>query len=234
MQREAIIMQKQARILGVRCGISLIVWLSLIQSVAAASLTFTDWMNINTTTDVAVGTLGSVGVTLSGQDILAGVTDGSFTGFNHPFFTPPLAMSDVLQLRGPNPPSTDTYTVTFSTPVTAPRLHLNSLASTLTFSTPPTKLSGQADFVVAGNTVTGALHDGVSPNDSNGTIELLGTFSSFTFTAQAIGVFGTVGDGFNLQIGADISAIPEPGTLVLLTTGIIGLLGYGWWRHRTA
>jgi hypothetical protein len=124
--------------------------------------------------------------------------------------------------------STDTYVVSFSSPVTSPRLHIGSLASTLTFSTTPARLSGQPDFVVAGHAVIGALHNSASPTDSNGTIELPGIFSSFTFTAQALGVYANGGDGIGIQIGADVAPVPEPGTLVLFTTGIIGLLGYGW------
>lgn len=166
-----------------------------------AGITFADWTSVDTTTNVAVGAWCGVAVTLSGGDINSGITDGSFAGFNYPFFTPQLMSSDMVEFLGPNPPSMFTYTVSFTTPVTNPRLHIGSLASTLTFNTALTKLSGQADFVVVGNSVTGAYHDPASPTDSNGTVELAGTLSSFTFTSQAVFVTGS--DGIDLQIGAD-------------------------------
>jgi hypothetical protein len=179
------------------------------------SPTFTDWTSVNTTHDMAVGTLGPVGVTFAGN-IIFGVTDGSYTRFNHPsIFTPPLATSDNVSFLSPNPPSTYTYTVSFSTLVTNPRLHIRSLASTLTFSAALTKLSGQTDFMVSGNTVTGAFPGQVTdPNDANGTIELPGTFSAFTFTAQALGTFTGGGDGVILQIFADIGITNQPPLVV--------------------
>jgi hypothetical protein len=199
---------------------------------AKADLVFTDWTNVNTTTDVAVGTLGPVSVTVSGGVIDFGVTDGSFTGFNYPYFTPPLAMTDVVEFKAANPPATYTYTVSFSGPITNPVLQIGSLASILTFSTAVTRLSGQADFVVAGNTVTGAYHEHpANPTDSNGTVELLGTLSSFTFTAQGIQVFSQGGDGIDLQIGADVAAVPEPGSLALCVVLGLGLLGIGCCRQ---
>lgn len=167
------------------------------------SSAFTDWTSVNTATDVAVGTLGPASVTLSGGDISSGTTGESFTGFNYSFFTAPLVTSDVVEFLAPSPPKmATTHTVSFSTPVTNPRLHIGSLSSTLTFSTTPTRLSGQADFVVTGNTVTGAFHDSANPTDANGTIVLPGTFSSFTFRAQALDVYEPWGgDGVVIQIG---------------------------------
>ena len=195
-------------------------------SAARAAIIFTDWTSVDVTTNIAAGTLGPISVTLSGGDILSGDTTGSSTFFNHSFFTPVLATSDYVEFLGPNPASSLSYLVTFSSPVTNPRMHIASLASTLVFSTGVTKLSGQSDFSVAGNTVTGVLHgtDAAGVSDSNGTIELGGTFSSFTFTAQATQTFTGGGDGIAVQIGDDIASVPLPGSGWLLFGGL-GLLG---------
>jgi hypothetical protein len=178
-----------------------------VEPVQAGSLTFTDWTTVNTTTNIAVGTLGSVTVTMSGGDIYSGIINRSFTHFDRTFFTPSLVNSDVVSFLGPNSPSIMAYTVSFSAPVTNPRIHLASLASTIDFGKLPlSRLSGQGKFLVSGSKVTGSLLDGVPPpNDANGTIELLGTFSSFAFTARAVGTFSGGGDGINFQVGADVS-----------------------------
>lgn len=176
--------------------------LGLAGSVAGAStLATTDWTLVDPDQDIASGTLGTVGVSLSGGDIPGGIIDGSFTGFDFPFFTPPIPSTDKIDVIAPLG-SIHAYAVSFSAPVTNPRIHISSLASTLTFDTTVTRLSGQDSFVVpAANVVVGELLDGPLPNDANGTIELIGTFSGFTFTAQPLGPYS---DGLSLQILGDV------------------------------
>ena len=208
----------------------------LVFAAPVAAVTFTDWTSVNTSTEIALGTLGPASVTLTGGNLIFGVTDGSSTRFDQVFFSPPLPTSDVVGPLGPNPTATLSYAVTFSSPVTNPRMHLESLASVLTFAggITLTKLSGEADFIVLGSTVTGALDDHAPPGqDSNGTIQLNGTFTSFSFTAQATGTFSGGGDGFDLQIGADVAAVPGPATLVLLTAGLTAM-GHLAARRRRA
>jgi hypothetical protein len=40
------------------------------------------------------------------------------------------------------------------------------------------------------------------------------------------------GAPLDVQFQIDGVALPEPGTLTLFTTGIVGLLGYGWRRRK--
>ena len=176
-----------------------------------AQIVFTDWTIVDTSANVAVGSLNSASVTFTGSDINFGVTNGSFTGFNFSFFDPPLATSDVVEFKA-DPSSVFTYTISLSLPLTNPRLHLASLASTLDFSgISLTKLSGQSSFAVSGSTVTGQVDAGGSGfNDSNGTIQLNGTFTSITFTAQAP---PAISDGIDMQLG--VAAVPEPSTYAM-------------------
>jgi hypothetical protein len=189
---------------------------------------FTDWTTVDTTNNTASGTLGPVSVSFTGGIMDFGVTNGTFTGFNQPFFSPPLALTDVVGFRGS--PSDFTYTIAFDRPVKDPRLDLASLASTLTFpGITLTKLSGQDTFTVSGSTVSGVIGGTLPPpnNDANGTVLLNGTFTTISFTADYP---FSKGDGIALQVGADFAA-PEPASMTLLGIGAVGLIGYGW-RHR--
>ena len=192
-----------------------------------AQVVFTDWTTVDTSANVAVGSLNSASVAFTGSDINFGVTDGSFTGFNFSFFDPPLATSDVVEFKAD--PSVFAYTISLSLPLTNPRLHLASLGSTLDFSgISLTKLSGQSTFVVSGSTVTGQVDAGGSGfNDSNGTIQLNGTFSSITFTAQAP---PAISDGIDMQLG--VAAVPEPSTYAMATLCAAALFVSRCFRRR--
>ena len=117
------------------------------------------------------------------------------------------------------------YSIAFDQPVKDPVLHLQSLASTLTFADVPiNKLSGESVLSVSGNIVSGVIDDSKDPVDANGTIQLIGSFDSIDFTAYtSLGQ----GDGFSVQVGADV---PEPSTLAIW--GILGGLGLIAARRR--
>ncbi|WP_030900762.1 hypothetical protein, partial [Streptomyces sp. NRRL S-474] len=89
------------------------------------------------------------------------VLNGTFTGFETDSFTPPLPASDLIEIVGLKGQSS--FKVEFDADVTDLVLHLGSLASTLVFQNLPmgtevTKLSGDDDFRVEGNTVTGEAY----------------------------------------------------------------------------
>lgn len=186
-------------------------------SPASAALTFTDWTSVDGVAETASGSLGPIAVSLTGTDIATAVTDNTYTAYDSAAFTPSLPSSDMVEFRGHSPAYS--YTLTFSSPVTNPRLHLATLASTLDFgSIPLTRLSGDADFVVAGSTVTGAFH---GTTDANGTVLLTGTFTSIPFTALWLGP--TEVDGIDIQVGAD--PLPEPSfASCILLGGVVALL----------
>ena len=158
---------------------------------------FADWKEIDSEANLAVGVVGASTVTLTGTWVGLGVTDGSYTGFNRDYFTPPLATADYAGFRGH--PTTYSYTLAFDPPVTDPVFHFVSLASTVTFAEGQlVRISGQPSFTVSGNSVSGVLFDSGFPNDSNGTVQLNGTFSSINFSATYES--GSV-DGVGLQVG---------------------------------
>jgi hypothetical protein len=71
------------------------------------------------------------------------------------------------------------------------------------------KVSGQETFTVAGSSVTGAVLDGVVPNDANGTVRLIGDFDSLSFSVTPL-FEAAQGDGIWFQVGAAAAALTPP------------------------
>jgi hypothetical protein len=208
-----------------RRNVGVALGLFLAAASAHATPIFTDWVSVDTAGDSASGTLGATGVAVSGGDISFAVTDGSSAIFANPLhFTPAIPSGDYVEITG-SFTSTFAYTITFSAPVTNPILYVGSLASTFTFSgVTPTRLSGEAEFVVAGSTVSGQspLSGG---NDRNGAVALNGTFNAITFTVDALDLFTNDRDGIALQVGTDPIAVPEPAVSALVGAGVLGAFG---------
>lgn len=168
---------------------------------AVSAPAFTDWATVNLQTHLAVGDLHGVSVSMSGDGLNYGITDGSFTGFSWPLFSPQLPASDTVGFGGTS--AGLSYNIAFAGPVRDPVLHLRSLGSTLTFNTTNiTKLSGDPALIVAGNTVVGFVTDSPFPGyDANGSIRLNGLFSTLAFTAAALPEVTIQPDGIYLQLG---------------------------------
>lgn len=189
--------------------------LVLSSTVSHAALQFTDWTSAGGNT--ATGVIGPVLVSLSGTYVGGLNLSGTSPVFSSPDFTPALPLSDWIEIGGF--PGTGSYNIEFSRPVVDPVIHLASLASTITFAeATPTRVSGDATFVVAGNTVSGTAS---GSTDSNGTVQLPGVFSSISFTASyAV----PPGDGIAIQIGVDpLLPVPEPGAAALMALGLAWL-----------
>ncbi len=177
---------------------------------AAGSVAFADWTAVGD--NVATGTLLGHEVTFSGtvvDDPPSSTVDGSSNLFSESMFTPPIALGDHLSFRISAPSSS--YTLDFGSPTTDPIIDLGSDGSTLTFpaGTNITRVSGDAGLTVTGNVVTGAGNLTVDPvglNDSNGTIQLDGTFQTISFTATTDYSL----DGVYIQVGAHAPGLTPP------------------------
>jgi len=193
----------------------------------ARAVDFTDWTSIDSSAYEAYGVLDGIAVTLSGPDVSGGVTSGLFTGFSNPaLFSPPLPSSDFVSIQGTRPGG-QTYTVMFAAPVRDPIIHLKSLASTVTFSTEAlAKRSGDAVFVIAGNTVVGSFNDSPGGYDANGSLQLNGSFTNISFTVVALPAAFTPPDGIYFQIGGQAAVPPQPRLFIRLVSS--GLVELSW------
>ena len=75
--------------------------LCLLASIDAhAAPVFTDWTTVDTSTNIASGTLNSIAVSLTGFDIASGVTNGTSTFFsNATVFSPALASRSLSEKK---------------------------------------------------------------------------------------------------------------------------------------
>ncbi len=182
-----------------------------------SDLVFVDWTNINTSAETATGDLSGITVNFSaGFDVFGGTTNNTSTLFSSSDFNPALPVSDEVGIQL----STAVNTITFSQAIFNPIFHFNDLGSTLTFLGGPTvtKLSGDGGFNVSGSQIIGSFLGG-SDNDSDGTVQLSGAFTSISFS----GNLTSPADGINFQVGA--ATVPEPSTYALCLLGL-ALLGF--------
>jgi len=193
----------RGRVRAMRRVVAVVAVFGLTPGVAtAATVDFTDWTSVSA--NVASGTLQGKSVSLSGSHVWDPPVSelGGVSNFfdDAALFTPPLAHTDHIQVSGFESYS---YTLSFGAPVTDPVLHIASLGSTLQFpaGTQITRVSGAPNFTVSGNVVSGG-----APDVAGGTIRLVGSIGSTSFTATTL-YSPPVEDGVVLQVGA---APPTP------------------------
>lgn len=193
-------------------GSSTVVLALVVGAGNAGAQNVVDW------TSSSAGSVPSATVTFSGGTRTL-VGDAAYVNqtFNLANMTAPVSSVEGIEFRAAGSTAT-VYTVSFSSAVTGVMLHIGSLASTITFDRPITKLSGQANFVVNGNSLTGSSVNSGPFSDANGSV-YLGDLQTFSFS---VGAFPG-GEGIGLQMVTGVAPIPEAGAMWLMLAGLAGL-----------
>ncbi|MEO7455013.1 MAG: PEP-CTERM sorting domain-containing protein [Gemmatimonadaceae bacterium] len=201
----------------------------------ASAQTWTTWTSA--TPGIFNGVLNGSSVTFTGNYVGGNLSSGG-TDYYNPSgaytqggLTSPNTGGNVGFIQFDSPV---TGSLTFGSPVSNLYMALISVGQpgygvTYTFDQAFTVLSnnntscaywGCGSYTVAGNTLTGY--------EFSGTLQFAGTFNSLSVTTDPNE------NWHGMTVGADVTATPEPASLVLMGTGLAGIAGFATRRRNRA
>lgn len=233
-------MKRTSRMLQRSLVISLFLFLCAAIPAGAAVISWTDWTSATPgSAGSAVGTIygGTVGVTYDGEIAFAQLGNG--VGDLNNYWTEPNPLSkpytgNSVVSNAPTPVemiatnlSDTTRSITFTAPVLNPILAIVSLGQlglpvTYDFDQPFTVLSEGQGFWGDGSYTLGSI-DTLTGREFHGVLQFSGLISSINWSSAPDEYW------HGITVGAPV---PEPGTMMLLGSGLIGLAGWGRKKFR--
>jgi hypothetical protein len=223
----------------VLAAVLVIMGVAVANPATASTISWTQWTGSSAATDTASGTLlvgaTSVGVTATGSTAFDFVQ--TFNGGGTNYWIPNTPYLSATVSNAPPDPGivalglAGTETITFTQPIDDPLISLVSWnGASVTFPGEPiTYLSSGCGFWGCGSFGSQTSTSFTGVGELHGVIELVGDYSSITFTDTVPEFWHGFSVGVVGLADSTPPAVPEPATLTL--TGL-GLIGAGIRRYR--